>query len=479
MRRAVLTLVLLLAACTAAPPLSPGLTPVTAIPTLDSSNPEVLCAAVDAAWGRDWPRAIHALEALAGLDEACADGQPATFKLYVAHYNYGRALADAGLTAEAVGQYEAALTLNPDGVEAMEALRALGVFTPQPLAACSAADIDAAMAALPPYEPSDVDAFVTVASDRFQVGDELFLVRGVNYYPLRYPWRRFLTEANLEEVRFELALLQDTGFNTLRLFLWHEALFTCPGSGAVPVPEAFERLDATVHMAAELGLRLILTLNDLPDLTAYPLYTAPEHSIAQITFLVERYRDEAAILAWDLRNEGDVDYWPVGDLGGGFARDDVLNWLGETAALVRAHDERHLITAGWLRDAEATIPYVDFVSFHHWEEAQRLRERVLALRGYTDKPIVLEEVGYSTYLMDEVAQGRLLREAIQAAEYDGLAGWLIWTAFDFPPAVACDPPACPAADGPELHFGLWNGDYTPKMALSVVRVLAQSAYRQP
>jgi endo-1,4-beta-mannosidase len=334
---------------------------------------------------------------------------------------------------------------------------------PKPLPACTDAEIEAAFDALPEYQPSGLADFVRVQSGRLMAGDEPFLVRGVNYYPSRYPWRRFLTQTDAATVDTDFALFRSVEFNTLRIFLWNEALFACPGSGAVPVADAFLRLDDIVQKAAEYNLRLIVTLNDLPDLTDYPLYDNPPHVLAQTRFIVERYRDEAVILAWDLRNEGDIDY----DRGP-FTRDTVLGWLDETSTLVRSLDGNHLITAGWLRDSEATVPYVDLVSFHHWSGVPQVISRIAALQKATDKPVLLQEFGYSTQKIDLVAQATLIGEVIHAVEQANTAGWLIWTAFDFPTDATCTPPNCPSVDNAEHHFGLWSTDYTPKPAVSVL-----------
>ncbi len=464
-------LLAVLAACGPPPPTESGLAVVTAFPTLVAGDPATLCAAVEVNWNANWPRAIEVLELLVEQGVDCAPDQPSVGKLYAAHFNYGQMLENAGQQETAVAQYTAALALNPGGLEAVAALRDLAAFTPSPLVTCPASEVEAAYAALPPYAPTFLRDYITVEGDRFLLGQGLYFVQGINYYPARFPWRRFLTETDLADVRYELGLLETTGFNTLRLFLWHEALFTCPGNGAVPVVEAFARLDAVIHEAAAHGFHLILTLNDLPDLTIHSLYEGPSHIEAQIVFLVERYRDEAAILAWDLRNEGDIDYRPVGSIGGGFTREAVLTWLAETAALVRAHDAHHLLTAGWFRDSEATIPFVDVVSLHHWDTAELLRDRVARLHGLTDKPILLEEFGYSTYQHTQAEQGRLLRETIQAAEYDGLSGWLVWAAFDFSTDVTCIPPACPSEDNIQHHFGIWGAEYTPKLARGILAVL--------
>jgi hypothetical protein len=314
------------------------------------------------------------------------------------------------------------------------------------------------------YEPTDTAEFVTLRERQFYVGDAPFAARGVNYYPTYFPWRRFLTETSLDTVRAELDILQGAGLNTLRLFLWYAPLFAC--DGAVPVTETFTLFDNIIHEAAARGFRLIVTLNDLPDLTDYPLYSDPLHNQAQTAFIVQRYREERAILAWDVRNEGDIDYGSNNPLNTRFARDDVLAWLEVTTGRVRELDANHLLTAGWLHDSWSTADYVDFVSFHHWQDELHLRERLAEIRTHTDKPILLEEFGYSTTDMTPEAQAALIHGVIQAAGDEDLLGWLVWAAFDFPLDSTCLPTPCVSADNREHHFGLWYADYTPKPAVA-------------
>jgi hypothetical protein len=316
---------------------------------------------------------------------------------------------------------------------------------------------------LPPYTPSSAGAFVILRDGRFAAGEQAFAVRGVNYYPARYPWRRFLTQSDMSEIQRELMILRAAGFNTLRLFLWNAALFQCPPAGVTPNVNAFAQLDAIIQAAAAQGFHLILTLNDLPDLDVFPLYQNPSHVQEQTRLIVERYRDEPAILAWDLRNEGDIDYGSIAPLGQGrFNREAVLEWLRQTSAQLRTLDPNHLITAGWLHDSAATAPNVDFISFHHWEDAERLRAWVVEIRAQTEKPILLQEFGYSTYQRTPEEQARLIREVVETSESLNLTGWLIWAAFDFPLDATCIPPACPSADNAEHHFGIWTSDYQPK-----------------
>lgn len=339
---------------------------------------------------------------------------------------------------------------------------------PPPLPTCAESEIATALNALPPYIPSTMAEFVGVEGNRLVVGRTEYLVRGVNYYPMRAPWKRFLEQSDMAAINAELDLLQSAQLNTLRLFLWNEALFTCPGSGAVPNLNSFLRLDSIIQAAAARNFRLIITLNDLPDLKDYPLYDNPLHIRPQTRFIVERYRDEKAILAWDVRNEGDIDYGSNNPLNAQFTQEKVLTWLTIASAQLRQFDSQHLITAGWLYDNELTAPFVDVVSLHHWSSADELRQRVQSIREKTDKPILLEEFGYSTLDISEEEQARLIGENITAAQEAGLAGWMIWTAFDFPLDAACTPPACPSPDTIQHHFGLWRTDYTPKPAVEVI-----------
>jgi endo-1,4-beta-mannosidase len=207
----------------------------------------------------------------------------------------------------------------------------------------------------------------------------------------------------------------------------------------------------------------------LPDLFQHPLYTEADLPAVQTDFIVTRYLNEPAILAWDLRNEGDVDY-----IRGYAHRVDVSAWLTRMTIDVRAHDPNHLITAGWNEDSGATADQVDFVSFHHWSTADSLHNRTAALRVTTSKPIVVEEIGYSTASTGEANQATYLQEALQTAESDQLAGWIVWQAFDTRPEWACNPPDCPGTDSAQYYFGLWRTDGTPKPAAQAIQSLIQT-----
>jgi tetratricopeptide (TPR) repeat protein len=432
-------------------------------PTPDNRTLDQLCFDLDKFWNSDWVEVITVLEKVRKEDATCGDKDP-TQMLYPAYYNYGVLLERRGSRDAAIDAYQRAHELNPAGGEAADALKRFNAFTPEPLAACTPERVESALLALPVYTPAGKGDFVRLQDGKFVVGGLPFRVRGVNYYPVRAPWRRFLGETDLAVAAKELDLIAGARLNTLRIFLWYDAMFECPASGLVPIKGAFERLDGIIRLAAQHNMRLIITLHDLPDLTVRPLYTHPETSVAQTMFIVTRYKDEPAILAWDLRNEGDIDYTRYKQ-----APSAVLSWLRETSAQVRSIDHNHLITAGWLSNPLVTDAAVDFFSFHHWTDGNAIAGRVADIRAVSQKPILLEEVGYNTWSGDVDGQTAKLRSAIGAADRAGMLGWVVWTAFDFPTDATCWPPACPSKDNGEHHFGLWRTDYRPKPAVDMLR----------
>ena len=425
----------------------------TAAPTL-TPRP-VTCADLDTAWGAfDWPKVLRILDQLQANSATCGP-ESLEAKRYAAHFSYAAALENAGEINAAIEQYQAALTLDGGRQEALNALARLDALpTPTP-PACNPSE-------LPPYTTTSSGPFASIKGSRIILGKEDFFIRGVNYYPRHAPWKRFLTEGNLDEVASELDLIADARLNTLRIFLWYEPLFTCAPEEATPVPETFAKLDTFIALAGERDLRLIITLNDLPDLHFRPLYTDWAHYDAQTAYIVSRYRDEPAILAWDPRNEGDLDYG-ARDGSGRFERESVLAWLTHTAEIVRANDANHPITAGWWGDVAETAAAVDILSFHHWTDAAELKSRIDALREQSSKPILVEEVGYPSWGEGgEAFQAETLTKVISTAEQSQVAGWLIWTAFNFAPASG-------QPDSPEYHFGLWRPDLTSKPALDALK----------
>ncbi|MBN1878308.1 MAG: cellulase family glycosylhydrolase [Anaerolineae bacterium] len=354
----------------------------------------VTCADIDAGWGRDWPAVLETLEQLLAANQSCGP-EPLTSKLYAAYFNYATDLEQAQQLELATAQYQAAFQLDPQRQEAFNALLRLGAL-PDPTPVTCTSSLRASPDPAPVTTP-DITQFVTLEGDQLWWHEQPFEVKGVNYYPRQTPWRRFLEEFDVEQVTIELDLIQQAGFNTLRIFLWYEPLFTCEPETAIPQEAVFAKLDTLFRLAQERDLKLIVTLNDLPDLVFRPLYTDWARYDTQTVYIVRRYRNTPAILAWDLRNEGDLDYGAQGGDTARFTQAEVLAWLEHVSGLVKANDSYHLITAGWWGDPTVTGSSVDFLSFHHWYDAQQLATRIADYRGKVTLPLLLEEVGYHSW----------------------------------------------------------------------------------
>jgi cellulase (glycosyl hydrolase family 5) len=432
-----------------------------AAPTATSTEKPVNCADLDANWGKDWRSTVHILDQLMATNQRCGD-EPLVTKSYAAHYNYAVALEQSKQLDVAIQHYRAALLIDSQRREALDALARLKALpAPTPPACPTYAMTNQTPA---PREEAKPSSLVAVKNDQLMLDGKPFKVKGVNYYPRNAPWQRFLRQGDLSEMATEIGMIKQAGFNTVRIFLWYESLFVCSPEDAIPNESTFAKLDALFMLARQQDLKIIVTLNDLPDLYYRPLYTDWAHYDAQTIFLVRRYRNEPNILAWDLRNEGDLDYGARASDEARFKQADVLGWLGHTSALVRLNDPAHLLTAGWWGDPIGAAPFVDFLSFHHWADPGQLKSRIIDYRQKSTLPLLLEEVGYHGWAQapqdarDETTQATLLAGVVDIAMKQGLAGWVVWTAFDF---------VSPAGQQPnyEYYFGMWHADLTPKPVL--------------
>ncbi len=332
-----------------------------------------------------------------------------------------------------------------------------------PIPSCDVEEATYVTGLLPEYVPTQGD-FVHLVGNGFNLNGEPFPIYGINYYPRDYPYERFLVEMQVSSVEFELNLMRDVGINTLRIFLHHDDLFTC--AGTVPRIDRFARLDEFIHAAVTTGFRLILVLNQDVDVLA--LYNNISRSQYQAAFIAGRYTAEPGIIAYDLRERGDIDALTFREL----TPNDILVWLSEVAQVVRAAAPNQYITASWDNAAEQTASIVDFVSFQNFEPIDSLREEIAILTANTDKPILLAAIGYSTFDYDELGQRQAYFQAFEAVAQNNLAGWVVWTGFDYPLPKLCPiaEPDCQLEPSAQTRFGLWNTSYFPKRALDAVRI---------
>lgn len=488
---------LLLSACQASsfsstPSPSPAYflpTPTPLVAPDASTTSFVTCADIDANWGNHWPAVLEALDQLIVANQSCGP-EPLLSKKYATHFNYGASLEDQGDLNTALTQYQAAFAIDPQRRPALEALLRLEAL-PRPTPVTCLADGPASPGSLSatPLQPSQL---ITIEEAMFRLEGRPLAIKGVNYFPRHAPWTRFFNEANPAWMADEFTVMKEAGFNTVRIFLWYEPLFTCQPEDAIPNEAAFGLVDTMFRLAAERGLKLIVALNDTPDLYFRPLYTDYAHYDAQTAYIVQRYRHEPALLAWDVRNALDED---VASAQERFDDEAVKAWLAHITRLIRRHDPYHLVTATTAGDPSFTAPYVDFLSFQHWDTPAALAERLQSYRNQDQspqrnsssrpafsnrdrdrpvliptptpeplsKPLVVMAFGehswpnFADSPQTEETQAAYLSQLVEVAQ-ENQAGWLIWTAFDFAP-----PPGLPPNQND--FFGLWRLDLSSKPIL--------------
>ncbi|MDM8520724.1 LysM peptidoglycan-binding domain-containing protein [Anaerolineales bacterium HSG6] len=118
-----------------------------------------------------------------------------------------------------------------------------------------------------------------------------FFIMGVNYHGyFDRVWQMWQTSLfDLELIARDFRKAKNSGFNTLRLFVdatLNEEI----------QQDKFDKLDQTLDLAQEQGLRILLTLNDSHDLDLV--------QVNQISAkIVSRYKNHEAILGYDLENQ--------------------------------------------------------------------------------------------------------------------------------------------------------------------------------
>jgi tetratricopeptide (TPR) repeat protein len=191
----------------------------------------VSCADVDANWGNNWLIVLEVLEQLIAANQSCGE-EPLLSKKYAAHFSYAVSLEHKGDLDAAITQYRAALLIDPQRKEALDELIRLDALPEPTPVTCHSTSLPRPDPA--PTETPDTSLFVTTQGDQLQLSGQPFKVKGVNYYPRHTPWHRFLEEANPSEMAMELDLIKQAGFNTIRIFLRYEPLFTCQPEDAIP-----------------------------------------------------------------------------------------------------------------------------------------------------------------------------------------------------------------------------------------------------
>ncbi|MGH7267356.1 MAG: cellulase family glycosylhydrolase [Candidatus Rokuibacteriota bacterium] len=243
-----------------------------------------------------------------------------------------------------------------------------------------------ALVLLPGLAGAAPQGFVKVGADgqgRFLLSGAPFRFVGVNsFYLLHVLTSPSAFPAGPAWVRETIDTVAALGLTVIRTWAFKdggdpeyadaEALRFCPGNraGCTPRfndgtdgrPNHFAHLDTIVTRAREKDVRLVFALTN-----GHPPHFGGARRMAQwcgvpysspagdnfftsactrslykafVAKIVDRYRDEPAILAWELANE------PAMDDGHDRAGRTVKSWVAEMAGFIKDRDPNHLVTTG-------------------------------------------------------------------------------------------------------------------------------------
>ena len=281
--------------------------------------------------------------------------------------------------------------------------------------------------------------------------------KGLNYYPKDNPWNMFGKQFNDSTIDHDFNRINSIGLNTIRIFVPYEAF-----GNAVVDEEKLGQLKQTMDLAAKNHLKVTVTLFDFYGDYSLSDWTLTHRHAEQI---VNTLKDHEALLAWDIKNEPDLDFESRG-------KENVLSWLHQMIFEIRKWDAKNPITIGWSSPESAVelLKEVDIVSFHYYRKPADFKEAYLQLKkAVGTKPMVLQEYGYSSY--SGLWNGYLGSAEDQADYYQEMQAtinkenlpFLLWTLYDFEEVPNTVVGRLPWRKSQQKHFGIIdkNGELKP------------------
>ncbi|WP_316927699.1 cellulase family glycosylhydrolase [Maribacter sp. HTCC2170] len=287
-------------------------------------------------------------------------------------------------------------------------------------------------------------------------------IRGINYYPKKTPWNMFGKQFQDSIIDRDFSKIKTLGLNTVRIFVPYDAF----GKAEVDF-EKLEQLKRTLDLATRNDLKVMVTLFDFYGDYGIQDWTISHRHAEQI---VTELKNHKALLAWDIKNEPDLDFKSRG-------KEKVLAWLEQMISSVNEWDKLHPVTIGWSSPEVAfnLSQEVDFVSFHYYRDAPSFPKAYEELKNKVpSKNLVLQEFGYSSYdgiwnafLGSQENQAKYHTEIQKTLEENNIP-FLFWTLYDFEEIPSSVVGKLPWRKARQKHFGIFDFDGKQKTVYPVI-----------
>ena len=295
-----------------------------------------------------------------------------------------------------------------------------------------------------------------------KINSDSLVVKGINYYPKDTPWDMFGDAFSKDIISKDFKIIKNAGLNSVRIFVPYDDF----GKAQVN-PKKLEKLKQTLDAAEENNLKVVLTLFDFYGDYSVMNWTLNQRHAEKI---VSTFKDHNAIIAWDIKNEPNLDFDSRG-------KDLVIAWLDTMIDLVKSIDNVHPVTIGWSNTQSATIlkNKVDIVSFHYYEDLNELDAAIKTMRkDIPNKKLVLQEFGISSYRgiwnpfgsseEDQANYHKKIQEIIASNNLQ----FMSWTLYDFTEIPKEVVGRLPWRKQAQKHFGFINQKGETKPAFKYI-----------
>ena len=287
-------------------------------------------------------------------------------------------------------------------------------------------------------------------------------IKGINYYPQKTPWNMFGDDFDDIIIAKDFELIKKSGLNSIRIFVPYEDF----GKAKVK-PERLAKLKTVLDIALQKQLKVVVTLFDF-----YGNYDVLDWTLTykHASKIVTTFKDHKAILAWDLKNEPNLDFTSRG-------KENIISWLEYLLILIKSIDEIHPVTIGWSNIESASIlsDKVDYVSFHYYEDIENFETKYLALKKQIpNKQLILQEFGLSSYggfwrpfASSEKEQANY-HQTMQKVLSKHNIHFMSWTLYDFENVPQSVVGKLPWRTNPQKKFGFIDAKGNKKAAFEFI-----------
>lgn len=252
-----------------------------------------------------------------------------------------------------------------------------------------------------------------------------FIIKGINYYPKNAAWDMYGPEFNKDTIAADFDIISKAKLNTIRIFIPFDDF------GKEYVNEdKIQKLITVIDLAKSKNLDVIVTLFDFYGDYSVNNWTITHRHAEKIVLAC---KDLDNILAWDIKNEPDLDFETRGS-------HNVKAWLENMIGLVKKFDPTHLVTIGYsnIKSGEILKEKVDFISYHFYEDISLFETKLAQLKQTTTKPLVVQEfgmssnIGFWSWFGNTRNNQALYHQQMQTIFKTNQISFVSWTLYDFP-----------------------------------------------